>query len=76
MDLLFTYISFYLFILFFFLTMCTATSTRAVYTREELLALAKKAVPWMQSWSKTKGKEGQQEVEVQAFSALSDYGKC
>ena len=38
-DLIFIYISF-LFLLFF-LTMCTATSNRAVYTREELLALSR-----------------------------------
>jgi len=32
----------FIYILFYFLTMCLATSTRAVYTREELLALLKK----------------------------------
>ena len=39
-DLLFTYISFY-FLFLFFLTMSTDTSTRAVYSREELLALSR-----------------------------------
>ena len=62
--------------------MCTVNSTRAVYTREELLALSKirNAIKHLIPTELKKLYHGctagaKRKAKRQAFSALGDYGK-